>query len=102
MTGRYVLSLQAVDDLLEICGYLTQEASPTVAERVETTFREKFAFLAENPGAGHYRKDLTDQNVKFLTVYSYLVVYRPGTTPLEIVSILHGRRDIPPILGSRS
>jgi len=101
MSARYVLSLEAVDDLFKIWNYLRKEASVAVADRVENAFRERFAFLADNPGAGHSRKDLTDQDVRFLPVYSYLVVYRPGTKPLQIVSVLHGRRDIPQILRSR-
>jgi len=34
-------------------------------------------------------------------VYSYLIVYRPESRPLEIVSILHGRRDVARILTER-
>ena len=63
--------------------------------------REKFAFLAQAPEAGHRRIDLTDENVKFFPVYSYLIVYRPERTPLQIVSILHGRRDVEQILKDR-
>jgi len=59
------------------------------------------AFLAGTPGAGHRRKDLTDADVKFFAVYSYLIVYRPGTTPLQIASILHERRDVAQILKDR-
>ena len=59
------------------------------------------AFLAGRPGAGHRRKDLTDEDVKFFPVYSYLIVYRPETTPLQIASILHGRRDLEQILKGR-
>ncbi len=47
------------------------------------------------------REDLTDEVVKFFPVYSYLVVYRPETKPLQIVSILHGHRDVPAILKDR-
>ena len=28
------------------------------------------------------------------SVFSYLVIYRPDTTPLEIVRVLHGKRDV--------
>jgi len=39
--------------------------------------------------------------VKFFSVYSYLIVYRPEMKPLQIVSILHGRRDVEQILKGR-
>lgn len=37
----------------------------------------------------------------FFPVYSYLIVYRPNTKPLQVVSILHGRRDVEQILRGR-
>lgn len=101
MISRFVLAPQAAEDLVEIWAYLCEKASKEVADRVEFTVRERFAFLAENPGAGHSRNDLTAEEVKFFPVYSYLVVYRPGTKPLQIVSVLHGRRDIKQILDDR-
>jgi toxin ParE1/3/4 len=58
-------------------------------------------FFSGTPGAGHWRKNLTDEAVKFFPVYSYLIVYRPETKPLEIVSILHGHRDVQRILKDR-
>jgi toxin ParE1/3/4 len=67
----------------------------------ESVIREKISILAANPGAGHWRKNLTDETVKFFPVYSYLIVYRPETTPLQIVSILHGRRDVAELLKGR-
>jgi antitoxin ParD1/3/4 len=53
------------------------------------------------PGAGHWRKDLTDESVRFFAVYSYLIVYRPETKPLQVVAILHGSRDVERILSKR-
>jgi plasmid stabilization system protein ParE len=72
-----------------------------MADRVESVIREKIVFLAQSPGAGHQRKNLTDHDVRFFLVYSYLIVFRPHTRPLQVVSILHGRRDVERILRSR-
>jgi len=44
---------------------------------------------------------LTDEPVKFFPVYSYLIVYRPETNPLQVVAILHGRRDVEQLLKDR-
>jgi plasmid stabilization system protein ParE len=101
MTARYVLAPQAALDVFEIWDYLKEQTGITIADRVESAIREKIAFLAATPGVGHRRKDLTDADVKFFAVYSYLIVYRPDTTPLQIVSILHGRRDMGQILKDR-
>ena len=71
-----------------------RQTSLKIADRVESAIREKIVFLAGTPGAGHSRKDLTDEDVKFFPVYSYLIAYRPQTKPFEVVAILHGRRDV--------
>jgi plasmid stabilization system protein ParE len=81
---------------------LDRQASSELADRIVSAIREKFVFLAQNPGAGHLRKDLIDEDVRFVSVYSYLIVYRPVVRPLQVVAILHGRRDIPEILKSRA
>jgi plasmid stabilization system protein ParE len=101
MTARYVLAPQAALDLFEIWDYIKEQTDVVVADRVESAIREKIASLAGASGAGHRRKDLTDEDVRFFAVYSYLIVYRPATKPLQIASILHGRRDVEQILKER-
>ena len=101
MTRRYVLAPEAALDLVQIWRYLKEQSSIEIADRVELVIRDKIVFLATNTGAGHWRKNLTDEKVKFFPVYSYLIVYRPETTPLQIVSILHGRRDVEQLLRDR-
>ena len=101
MSVRFVLAPQAALDLVEIWRYIKEQTSLTIADRVESAIREKMVFLAETPGAGHSRKDLTDEDVKFFPVYSYLIVYRPQTKPLQVAAILHGRREVERILKSR-
>lgn len=101
MTGRYVLAPEAALDLVQIWRYIKKQSSVEVADRVESVIRDKILFLAGSPGAGHWRKNLTDETVRFFPVYSYLIVYRPDTKPLQVVSILHGRRDVEQILKHR-
>jgi plasmid stabilization system protein ParE len=101
MKRRYVLAPQAARDLVEIWRYITQESNRETADRVESVIRSKFAYLAEFPGGGHWRRDLTEAPVRFLSVYWYLIVYRPETKPLQIVAILHGRRDVAKVLPER-
>jgi plasmid stabilization system protein ParE len=50
--------------------------------------------LADNPGIGHLRPDLTPQDVRFWSVFKYLVIYPADTKPLEIVRVLHGKRNV--------
>jgi antitoxin ParD1/3/4/toxin ParE1/3/4 len=101
VTPRYTLAPEAALDLVQIWRYVKNKSSVETADRVESTIRNKIAFLARSPAAGHWRKDLTDESVKFFPVYSYLIVYRPETKPLQIAAILHGYRDIEALLKDR-
>jgi toxin ParE1/3/4 len=101
MKPQYVLAPQAALDLVEIWRYIKERSSIAIADRVESVVRQKFGLLAANPEAGHSRSKLTDENVKFFPVYSYLIIYRPETRPLQVVSILHGRRDVEQVLRDR-
>ncbi len=101
MNRRYVLAPEAALDLVQIWRYIKKQSSVEMADHVESVIREKLVFLAASPGAGHWRKNLTEEAVKFFPVYSYLIVYRPETTPLQVVSILHGRRDVAQLLTDR-
>ena len=101
MKRRYILAPQAARDLVQIWRYIKKESSQETADRVESVIRSKFAYLADFPGGGHWRHDLTKAEVRFLAVYSYLIVYRPETKPLQIVAILHAHRDVAKILPKR-
>ena len=101
MRRRYVLAPEAAHDLVQIWRYIHERSNLETADRVESEIRQKFAFLARNPSAGHWRRDLTDQPVKFLSVYSYVIVYRPETKPVQIVAILHGSRNLGHSLSDR-
>jgi len=51
------------------------------------------------PGQGHRRPDYTQADVLFFPIYSYLIVYRHETKPLQIIRVLHAARDVQNILG---
>ncbi len=101
MKSRYILSIEATRDVVEIWRFLRQEAGGGIANRVEAALLEKFGYLSKFPNAGHLRRDLTSLEVRFFPVHTYLIVYRPDTIPLQVVSILHGKRDVAGALRSR-
>lgn len=96
--SRYRLAPAARDDLTEIVTYIARDR-PGAAKRVLARLRTAMQRLAERPGMGHPREDLADESLRFWPVYSYLIIYRPDTKPLEIVGVLHGARDVRAILG---
>ena len=99
--SRYILSPAAADDLIQIWRYIRKERSEPMADRIEEVILEKIAALARDSGIGHRRRDLTSSDVRFFPVYTYLIVYRPGTKPLQIVAVLHGARDVLTLLKKR-
>jgi plasmid stabilization system protein ParE len=91
------LSAQAARDVERIWEYISRD-DVAAARRVRLEFHDAFEKLAEQSGIGHTRDDLTSRPVRFWPVRSYLVVYKPGSRPLEIVRVVHGARDLPRIL----
>jgi toxin ParE1/3/4 len=69
------------------------------ADRVLDALEAAMVKLAKNPGLGHWREDLTDKRHRFFLVYSYLIVYRHETKPLQIIRVLHAARNVQSILG---
>jgi plasmid stabilization system protein ParE len=99
----YVLTPLAKADIFDIWSYIADD-SEGAADRVERAIYDACAFLAEAPMRGHTRSDFTNRSLRFwtLTRYpNYTVVYRPETAPLQIVAVLHGKRNIRRILKKR-
>lgn len=95
---RFVLTTRARQDVSDLWDYIADdniEAANRVLEALETAMLK----LAKNPGIGHLREELADQRHRFFLVYSYLIVYRHQTKPLQIIRVLHAARDVQIILG---
>lgn len=100
MAPLYEVSAEAQDDLFEIWRRIAGD-SVELANRIDSEFHELFASLARMPRQGHTRKDLTNRPVLFFTLYSFLIVYEPEVTPLRIMAVFRGKRNVKRILGSR-
>ncbi len=98
--GRFVLTPAARADLIEIAKYIRAQGSPEAAKRVGEELRLAMRKLADMPGMGHVRNDLADESLRVWGVYSYLILYRPETNPLQIIRVFHGARDVETILES--
>jgi antitoxin ParD1/3/4 len=101
MEPLYDVSAEAQDDLFEIWRRIAKD-SVELANRIDGEFHELFAPLARMPRQGHTRKDLTNRPVLFFSLYSFIVVYQPELTPLRIMAVLRGKRNVKRILRSRS
>lgn len=81
----------------DIWHYIAED-NPVAADRVESELYAAFAKLADNPYMGHMREDITGRSVRFWSVYSYQIIYRPDTSPLQVVRVLSGYRDLGDVL----
>jgi len=101
--SAYVLTPLAKADIFYIWTYIAAD-NEAAADRVEQAIFDACAFVAEVPLRGHSRPSLTARRLRFwtLTRYpNYSIVYRPETAPLQIVAVLHGKRNIRRILKQR-
>jgi plasmid stabilization system protein ParE len=92
----FILTSRAAQDVNDIWDYIAVDC----IEAADRVLEERAMYhLAQNPGIGHVREELTDRRHRFFPVYSYLIVYRFETRPLQVIRVLHGARDVQSILG---
>jgi plasmid stabilization system protein ParE len=94
----FILTPRAAQDLGDIWEYIADD-NIEAADRVLAALEKAMHKLAGNPGIGHMREELADRRHRFFQVYSYLIVYRSETKPLQVLRVLHAARDVQSILG---
>jgi plasmid stabilization system protein ParE len=99
VSPRYQLTPSARQDVDRITDFIAED-DVDAALRVYDALEEAFRHLAERPEMGHTRTDLTARPVKFWSVHSYLIVYDPASSPLTVIAVLHGARDVGNLLKS--
>jgi len=92
--SRFRLSAEARQDLEDIRTYLIGAGGPQLARYVLGEIRQAIGFVADNPYAGHLRQDLTDEPVRFWSIFSYMVIYDPASKPVGVARILHASLDL--------
>ena len=90
--NRYVLTRRAQKDLELIWNYIAAD-NVDAADKVKDELRSAMQGLAAAPGKGHGRADVRNPRYRLWVVYSYIIAYFPDTKPLQIVRVVHGRRD---------
>ena len=83
-------------DATEIWTWIAAD-SPNAATEMLERFEDVARMLAQYPEAGVERSNLAD-GLRSFTVSGYTLFYRPARSGIEIVRVIHGRRDITPHL----
>ncbi len=97
---KYHLVAAVEDDLNSIWDYIAQD-NINAADRWITKLFDAFQRIADNPGIGHTRKDLTGLPIKFWPIDDCLILYRVQNKQVEIIAVTQGSRDIPVFLRRR-
>jgi antitoxin ParD1/3/4 len=103
MSAPFEFTPQAIEDLDEIWWFIA-ERNREAADRVEAEIVAACQRLAKYPLMGTRRPDITPRPVRFWSVTkfpNYVVVYRPDAVPLQVVAVLHGKRNLKEILEKR-
>ena len=93
MNRLFVLTPEAKSDLREIFLDIVED-SPDTAERLRLEFYEGLQALARSPGIGHYHEELLSRKYRFWNFYSYVVAYAWEAKPIQVISVVHGARDL--------
>jgi toxin ParE1/3/4 len=92
-------SQRAERDLDDIWDYYAQNASPELAEKLMARIDGAAARVAARPMLGRARDDLLP-GIHSIRVAPYLIFYRIGEDAIEVVRVLHDRRDLESVLAA--
>jgi plasmid stabilization system protein ParE len=104
MNARFELTPLATEDL-DAIWWTIAAGNQDAAERVEMEILAACRRLAKHPRMGTKRQDITMLPVRFWTITkfpNYVIVYRPETIPIQVLAVLHGKRDLKHVLERRS
>ncbi len=93
--SQYRVSDVARSDLEAIWLFIAQD-NPEAADRFLRVVVSRFPMLATMPKAGRQRDELSVR-LRSFPVGNYVIFYRLMENGIEIVRVLHGARDFPPL-----
>ena len=85
-------SVPARNDLKQIHDYIAKD-SEYYARNVIQEIVAKTETLTEHPEIGRIVPEIGDQNIRELIIYSYRLIYESSAADIEILAIIHGRKD---------
>jgi toxin ParE1/3/4 len=91
------LSELAIDDLARIRHYVGAD-SQTTADKVIAGFFKRFELLADHPQMGAPAEEFAAADLRVHSVGNFLLFYRVIHEGIEIARVLHGAREIGPLL----
>ena len=90
---RIVWAPKAREDLLNVWRYFAQVASPDIADKLLRDIRLVADRLGERPLLGRAREEVMP-GLRSVRAHPYAVFYRAKNGSVEIVRVLHERRNL--------
>jgi toxin ParE1/3/4 len=98
MAHRFAPQVEA--ELDDIWWYVASASGDTdIADRLVDSITARFLLLARYPYAGRRRDEDLRPGLRSFPVGSYVIIYKTENEEALILHVLHGRRDIPTLLG---
>lgn len=85
----------ALTQLRHIHDYIAQD-SPLYAKRVSGSLVSKTIGLDELPRIGRVVPELSEDTIREIPLYSYRILYEIKPTHVEVLAVIHKRRDLGP------
>jgi len=92
---QFRVSAAARADLDELWLYIAPD-NIEAADRLVSALVSRFPKLAAMPELGRQRTELAAL-IRSFPVGRYVIFYRPIKSGVEIIRVLHGARDLPPL-----
>lgn len=92
MLNKVIWSPRSKQDLVEIWGYYARVASPEVADTLIHEITTIGMRLQENPLLWKVRSEIAP-NIRSVLSYPYTIFYRIENETVQIVRVLHERRE---------
>jgi toxin ParE1/3/4 len=87
-----IWSIPARNDLKQIYDYIAKD-SKYYATNVAQQIISKAENLNKFPEIGRVVPEIGDENVRELIIYSYRIIYEVVPNDVQILAIIHGKRD---------
>lgn len=94
MTATYRLTATAVRDLESALEFVAHRDGLMRASKLLEAFSTAFQRLAERPGLGRVRAELTGESVRWWTVFDWLLLYQPNAHGIDVLTVIHGAREL--------
>ena len=94
----YRLSRRARRDLLHIWNYIAVDNEPSVDRFIDVLIQH-FQLLGRNPYIGRHRDELR-AGYRSFPVGQYLIFYRIMGPGVQIMHVMHSKRDIESLFGA--